>query len=592
MKHSPPAPGKDNVSPGAPGSVPHLPGLQLAEGQWSVCPECGRLVFKKELADNLEVCPRCDFHLPVTAARKLEMLVDPGSFVPDATRLVPCDPLCFVDSMPYVERLSDASSKCDLDDAVVFGTATIGSIPVAVAVMEFLFMGGSMGSVVGEAVARTARTAAGRDMPLVIVCASGGARMQEGLYSLLQMVKTSAEIGRLEERGLPYVAVLTHPTTGGVAASFATLADVIIAEKGALIGFAGPRVIEQTIRRPLPHGFQSAEFCLERGMVDRVFRRSEVAGLVSGILTYLTSKKEKHEFAGGEAEPPRFGPAHTEERKAPAPVDDAWKVVETARHEMRPRLLYYAEHTFTGFIELHGDRLSGDDQAVIGGFARLKGIPVMLIGHNRGLGPGYPAGRRYANNGMPHPEGIRKSLRLARLAEKFELPVITMVDTPGAYPGIEAEERGQALAISQMICTMTLLRVPVLSVVTGEGGSGGALSLAVADRVLMLKNSTFSVISPEGCAAILWRDSARTVEAASVMKMTAGELADMGLIDGIVAEPDAGAHEDPGGVARLLEESLAMHLASLMSRNPNDLVEERYMKYASIGVYEERREPK
>ncbi|MHB8894304.1 MAG: acetyl-CoA carboxylase carboxyltransferase subunit alpha, partial [Candidatus Geothermincolia bacterium] len=466
--------------------------------------------------------------------------------------------------------------------------ARIAGLPVVVAAMDFAFLGGSMGSVVGEAFSRAARAAAEQPAPLVVFCASGGARMQEGPYSLMQMVKTAAEVARLGAIGVPYVSILTHPTTGGVAASFATLADVILAEKGALVGFAGPRVIEQTVREKLPGGFQSADFCLERGMVDDVVHRHEMRDRLATVLHMLTGEKRKSSHTQAAAA------IHDSEGPGPEDTDtpvatglSPWEVVMLARHGSRPRFIYYAEEIFEEFFELRGDRLYGDDPAVLGGLARLDGIPVMLIGHNRGRGAGHPPMPRANNNGMPHPEGIRKAERLAKLAEKFELPVITLVDTPGAYPGVGAEERGQALAIASIIRTMVSLEVPVVSVVIGEGGSGGALSLSVADRFLMLENSTFSVISPEGCAAILWRDATRADAAARALKLTAHDLLDLGLIDGIIPEPAGGAQADPVEAAAILAASLEDNLRELLDTPVPELVEARYRRYASIGVYTE-----
>lgn len=442
-----------------------------------------------------------------------------------------------------------------------------------------------MGSVVGEAISRSAIEAAGRGIPLVVFCASGGARMQEGMISLMQMVKTAGAVGKLQESGVPFVSVLTHPTTGGVAASFATLADVILAEKGALVGFAGPRVIEQTVRQRLPEGFQSAEFCLERGMVDAVVQRRDLRGRLIRIIRFLTGAGVKAEHKAGREPVPRRGrPGGSGPEAIGASDTDPWDVVRLARHRARPRFLFYVEEIFDEFLELKGDRLFGDDSAIVGGFARLDGVPMVLIGHNRG---GSRQDNRVTNSGMPHPEGIRKSLRLMKLAERFNLPVVTMVDTPGAYPGVGAEERGQALAIAENLKEMVSLATPVLSVVIGEGGSGGALSLAVADTVLMMENSTFSVISPEGCAAILWRDQSKARQAARALKLTAPELLEIGLVDEVVPEPPGGAHQDPAAATAILHDRVAAHLGELLGADIEGLVEARAGKYSRVGVFGE-----
>lgn len=583
-------PASDNGGDGRrPGPVATGGNLDVAAGLWRRCPGCGRLVFEADLVENLYVCPRCEEHFPLGAHQRLALLVDEGSFAPDPVRILPRDPIRFTDTREYSKRLEESREKSGLDEAVVWGTARMGGMPVAVAAMDFSFLGGSMGSVVGEAVSRAARAAAESSMPLVISCASGGARMQEGVFSLMQMVKTAAEVGRLSPAGVPYISILTHPTTGGVAASFATLADVMLAEKGALIGFTGPRVIEQTIQERLPAGFQSAEFCMRRGMVDRVEHRHELRERLVSLLRMLSGEKSAPHPGPAAGQAPTGAGKGGRDRAGDGAADgpSPWEVVLRARHNRRPRFLYYAEEIFSEFTELHGDRLSGDDAAILGGLARIDGVPVMLLGHNRGRGAGHPPELRASNNGMPHPEGIRKALRLVKLAEKLGLPVITMVDTPGAYPGVGAEERGQALAISSIIREMVSLRTPVLSVIIGEGGSGGALSLSVADRVLMMENATFSVISPEGCAAILWRDSAHAREAAGALKLTARELLDLGLIDRVVPEPAGGAHRDPAGAAVTLAGFLRENLGELMTLRLPELVEARYRKYSSIGVYDE-----
>ncbi|MCG2794879.1 MAG: acetyl-CoA carboxylase carboxyltransferase subunit alpha [Actinomycetia bacterium] len=580
--------GKAGLRARTPVRLPGRKNTDVARGLWSRCDGCERLIFSRDLEENDRVCPYCDHHLMVGARRRVEMVFDRGSFVPETTRLLPADPLSFEDSRGYGERLEASGDRSGLDEAVIRGHARLGGIPVVAAVMDFAFMGGSMGSVVGEAISRSALEAVERRIPLVVFCASGGARMQEGMISLMQMVKTAAAVGKLSDSGVPFISVLTHPTTGGVAASFATLADIILAEKGALVGFAGPRVIEQTVRQRLPEGFQSAEFCLKRGMVDAVVHRGELRRQLISTVRFLTGEREKAKHGAGCAPVPRRGtPGRGGPEAAGAYGTDPWDVVKMARHRARPRFLFYVEEIFDDFLELRGDRLYGDDGAIVGGFARLDGVPLVLIGHNRGGRGGLSGDGRATNDGMPHPEGIRKSLRLMKLAEKFNLPVVTMIDTPGAYPGVGAEERGQALAIAENLREMVLLGTPVLSVVIGEGGSGGALSLAVADTVLMMENSTFSVISPEGCAAILWRDSSKAGQAARALKLTAPELLEIGLIDAVVPEPPGGAHQDPVAAAAALRDHVALHLGELLVADIDGLVEARIGKYSRVGVFGE-----
>jgi acetyl-CoA carboxylase carboxyl transferase subunit alpha len=262
----------------------------------------------------------------------------------------------------------------------------------------------------------------------------------------------------------------------------------------------------------------------------------------------------------------------------------AWQRVQLARHPRRPYALDLIRLVTEDFVELHGDRLFGDDHAIVAGLARLEGRPIVVVGHQKGRDT---QEKLFRNFGMPHPEGYRKALRLMQLAERFGKPVLTLIDTPGAYPGVGAEERGQAEAIARSLREMAGLRTPVVAVVTGEGGSGGALALGVADRVLMLEHAVYSVISPEGCAAILWEDANRAREAAEVLRITAPDLLKLGVIDGIVAEPPGGAHRNWAATAQELRHVLAAAFADLTRLPLADLVQQRYAKFRRIGLFEE-----
>jgi acetyl-CoA carboxylase carboxyl transferase subunit alpha len=273
-----------------------------------------------------------------------------------------------------------------------------------------------------------------------------------------------------------------------------------------------------------------------------------------------------------------------EAHAVPAEVLDnpSWQRVQIARHPKRPHALDYVEKLFTGFEELHGDRSFGDDKAIIGGFALFADRPVMVIGQQKGRDTKQ---KLYRNFGMPKPEGYRKAMRLMHLAAKFRRPIITFIDTSGAYPGIDAEERGQAEAIAANLREMSRLGSPVIAVVIGEGGSGGALAIGVANRVYMMENAYYSVISPESCAAIIWRDSGKAPLAAAALKMTAQDLYDLKVIDGIIAEPEGGAHNDPDQTAESLRATLQAALAELGPLSPEQLIEQRYDKFRHMGNF-------
>ncbi len=263
----------------------------------------------------------------------------------------------------------------------------------------------------------------------------------------------------------------------------------------------------------------------------------------------------------------------------------AWQITQLARHPLRPYTLDYIERLFTEFVELHGDRMYADDRAIVTGLARLSGRGVVIIGHQKGRDTNEKISRNF---GMPRPEGFRKAQRVMKLAQRYGLPVVTFIDTPGAYPGIDAEERGQSEAIARSISLMADLKVPIVSVVIGEGGSGGALAVAVCDRLLMLEYSTYSVISPEGCASILWKDADKALSAAEAMKLTSVELKHRQLVDEIVVEPLGGAHRDFDAVAEATRGALERHLDELVGIEIEDLLDRRYRRIRSFGRYSER----
>ncbi|NIH88278.1 acetyl-CoA carboxylase carboxyltransferase subunit alpha [Amycolatopsis granulosa] len=545
---------------------------------WVSCPGCRTLLYRKRLARDLGVCAECGHHTRLSPWQRIAQLVDVGTFVERTADALPPtadrhrDPLGFHDQQPYRHRLATAGRESGEPEAVVFGTAEVGGFPLVVAVLDFRFLGGSMGTAVGECVTAAAERARRTRTPLLLVTSSGGARMQEGCLSLMQMAKTAQAMARLRDDGVLSVCLLTDPTFGGVSASFATLGHVVLAEAGALVGFAGPRVISETVGQELPAGFQTADFLADHGMVDAVVPRAEVRPLVRRLLRIHAPGARTRSGPGGGA------PAI--DRAAALTTTDPWETVRRARHVDRPSTADYLATAFDEFCELRGDRCFGDDPAVIGGPARIGDRPVMLIGHQKG----HTTSERVASNfGMAHPEGYRKARRLMEYAASLRLPVVCLVDTPGAYPGIEAEERGQATAIAECIARASTLPVPIVSVITGEGGSGGALALATADRVLMLENGFYSVISPEGCAAILWRSADAAAEAARALRITAPELLDLGIVDAVVPEPAGGAQLAPDVAAANLRRAVLDQLDELAGIPARELLSLRYRRFRSFG---------
>lgn len=507
------------------------------------------------------------------AYRRIEMVVDKDSFEPMFEGLNTRNPLKMKGYEAKVQALRD---KTGLDEAVTTGRATIGGNSVAIAVCDGRFLMASMGEVVGEKIAKTVEYATKENIPVIIFACSGGARMQEGMISLMQMAKTSAALKRHSESGNLYISVLTDPTTGGVTASFAMLGDIILAEPKALIGFAGPRVIEQTIGQKLPKGFQRSEFLLEHGFIDGIVERKNLRNRLITILTLhkkddksytdnFNIKKEKSTMAQKKRESIKM---ITESVKK-----SAWDRVLASRMNDRPIASDYIDLLFDDFVEFHGDRYFKDDQAIIGGIASFHGMPVTVIAQEKG----HNTKENLEHNfGMPSPDGYRKALRLMKQAEKFNRPVICFVDTPGAFCGLEAEERGQGEAIARNLFEMSSLRTPILSIVIGEGGSGGALALAVADEVWMMENAVYSILSPEGYASILWKDSKRAKEAAGAMKMTAKDLKEMGIVKKVFFEPEKYTTDTLPKITEKMDKEIVKFLAEKTKITKEQLVDERY----------------
>ncbi|SCF39415.1 acetyl-CoA carboxylase carboxyltransferase subunit alpha [Micromonospora matsumotoense] len=539
---------------------------------WTLCPGCRTVQLGNRLMRLLWVCPDCGHHLQITAAQRIAALFDPDSVQLVHPPSTDTDPLEFSDTEPYPRRRERARRSTGMREAMVLATGAIQGRPLVAAVADFRFLGGSMGVAVGDLLARAAEIALTRRVPLLMVTASGGARMQEGVLSLMQMVRTTQALTRLDAAGVLTISLVTDPTFGGVAASYATLADVILAEPGARLGFAGPRVIEQLLGRPLPTGFQTAEALRAQGHLDLVCPRGEQRAILARLLTLTAPETSAR----------RTGPDNAGMVTAPdvLPQEDPWRSVRRARDIMRPTTADYAARVFTDFLELHGDRLAKDCPAIIAGLARLAGRTVVLIGTQKGHTAAELSARQF---GMASPAGYRKAARLMRLAAKLDVPVITLIDTPGAHAGIEAEVHGQALAIADNLRVLAELPVPVVAVITGEGGSGGALALAVADRVLMLANAVYSVISPEGCAAILWNNAAEAPRAAAALRVGARDLLRLGVVDGVIPEPGEGAQTDHAAAAELMHVALTATLAELGDLSSEERRRHRFRRFEAFS---------
>lgn len=545
------------------------------EGLWLKCPKCGEVVYRDDVKAHGYVCPKCEGYFRIGTRTRIRMVADTGTFQEWFTDLETENPLEYPG---YEEKIADLQEKTKLHEAVTVGKCMVNGLETVLGVCDARFLMGSMGYVVGEKITRAFERATEEKLPVVLFTSSGGARMQEGIVSLMQMAKTSAAIRKHSEAGLFYLPVLTDPTTGGVTASFAMLGDVILAEPGALIGFAGPRVIAQTIGQKLPEGFQRAEFLVEKGIIDGVVERQELKETVWKLLNIHQDALQYIHY--GDTQNVENLPEIWNSRGKAAGCDKkeltAWERVEISRSKERPTTLSYVQQVFDDFLELHGDRSFRDDGAVIGGIAMFGGQPVTVIGQQKGKNV---KENIYRNFGMASPEGYRKALRLMKQAEKFGRPVVTFVDTPGAACGIEAEERGQGEAIARNLLEMSGIQTPMVSILIGEGGSGGALGLAVTDEVWMMENATYSILSPEGFASILWKDGKRAKEASEVMKITAKDLKKLQIIEKVIREPEPANEENLPEIAEEIREDLDGFLRKSCQKTREQIVEERYERF-------------
>lgn len=459
-------------------------------------------------------------------------LVDEGSFEPARDDLRPTDPLGFPG---YAELAPMEAKDADTDESVVYGNATIGGHAVEVAAFSFPFFGGSMGQVAGERLARSMERASSRSVPFVLRVASGGARMQEGMAALVQMPKVVAARLALAENHMPFIAVLGDPTTGGVFASIASLADVTVAEAGATIGFAGPRVVEMMTGTAPGAGSHNAATALGNGLVDDVVEVDDVHAALERILNVLRPDEAEAVVA-----PPRT--------EASAAID-GWTAVETVRSPDRVAAPALATALCAEFVPLRGDRAGTSDESLVVRMGRLRGRRVLMIATDRAelIGPG----------------GYRLARRALRVAERIQIPVVTLIDTRGADPAEESEAGGIASEIAQLFAAMLTTEVPIVACLTGEGGSGGALAFATGDVLVAYDDAIFSVIGPEAAATILWRDASRAAEAARALKLTASDLHAFGIADALLPGP-------PEAVS--LGEALAYHLDRIEWTSGHDLV--------------------
>jgi len=523
-----------------------------------------------------------------SARERVALVADEGSFGEWDADVVSDDPLGFSDTQPYGERLAAAREATGLGEAVLTGRALLDGRPFAVVAGEFGFLGGSIGVATAERVARAFERALAERMPLVALPASGGSRMQEGTLAVVGMAKLAAAAGALRAAGLPYVVCLTHPTMGGVLASWGSLGTVTFALPGAVVGFAGPRVVELLTGRALSSRVQRSETLLAQGLVDGVVELSELRSRVAAVLAVAVGSE-----GGGAPSPTRSARTPDELRAAagplsldaqpatPAPLSDAraerrdaWASLQHVRDRRRPGAGAVLDALAEDVTVLRGARDGHpDDPACFAALARVAGFPAVVVAQRR-RGDGTPA--------VMNPAGYRKARRAMALAAELHLPLVTIVDTPGAELSEDAERGGLAGEIAGCLMDMAALPVPTVAILLGEGGSGGALALLAADRVLAAEHASLGVIAPEGASAILYRDLDHAAELAATQGGASWQLLDAGIADVLIPEPRP-AHEQPDAFVAAVGAELSAALASTTAADPSARLTERHRRWRSVG---------
>jgi acetyl-CoA carboxylase carboxyl transferase subunit beta len=530
------------------------------------CLLCEEPISESSAYLTYRVCPFCRFHYTLTARERIELLADKGTFKESHKYLSSVAPLSFSRRGRYRKLLVRDQNRTGLTEAAVTGRCQIDSIEAMLVVLDFGFMGGSMGSVVGEKVAMALETAARRELPLLAVVSGGGARVQEGVLSLMQMAKTVTAAKRLREVGAPFIVVLANPSTGQAYASFANLADVILAEPGSLIGLSPMRTLREISKTPLPLDAHTAEAHLGHGLLDNVVDREALRSRLAILLQILTSQKL------GKGNHKDLLQTELEE----ALETGVWEAVTIGRHEERPLAMAYMRSMLDPFFELRGDRLNSDDRSIVGGVGFLFGEPVVVIGQQRRAPMD---GQRY----HVCADGLRKAQRLIGLASRFKLPLVTLIDTQGADPSLEAEEQGIGNAIANTLSMMVEAPIPVVSVIIGEGGNEGALALGMSDRILMQQYAIYSPISLNRNLGGPFPDHILDREAAEALMLTVQDCLELGIVDLAVPEPEGGSHTNLREAASVMRLAIVKQLVELSKMSQSKLLKQRYQKFRRMG---------
>jgi acetyl-CoA carboxylase carboxyl transferase subunit beta len=525
------------------------------------CFMCDFELFESTQFTKNRVCPKCNFHYTMSAKQRIESLIDINSFKETNKSLTSVDPLTFVSNSSYKDSIIKDQKRTGLAEAIMTGHCTISGFECNLIALDFGFMGGSMGSVVGEKISLTFEDSAQKKIPVICIVTSGGSRIQEGTLSLMQMAKVTTASNKLTNSGVPHITVLANPTTGQSYASFANLADIILAEPQAILGYNPIETMSEANtdkNMNIPH---TSESHLKHGMIDAIVHRKDLKDVLSALLELFGKEFKINKISKSKL---------IESHQTYTP---AWKSVELSRHPKRPKSSDLMSRMLDNFIELHGDRSFSDDPTIISGIGQLNGQTIAIIGQER------------ISETRIMPEGFRKAQRTLLLAKKFKLPVITLIDTPGVNLSFESEHRGIGNSIAKTMSLMSDIDVPTISIIIGEGGSAAALSLGISDKSLMLKNAIYSPISPEEASELLYKDKDKKEKVADDLKLTSLDCKNLGIIDSIINEPDEGAHKNHYETVRMIKRSIVHELSYLQGKSIRSIKKSRYKKFRDIGQY-------
>ena len=525
---------------------------------------------------NFKICAECNFHFHIPAKKRIDLIIDRGTFKEINKNLSSnFEQIAQEELEDYDEKIKSDQFRTGLNEAVVSGTAKINGEDIIIIALDFGFLGGSMGLIVGEKVALAYELAAKKNFPVITIINSGGTRIQEGVISLMQMSKTVSAANLLKNSKIPMITILCNPSTGQTMSSFATLSDIIIGEPGAKIGYSSYRKLRNKNLDDSKNQYTSEEF-LTNGFIDLVVSRDELKYKISILISIL---KPKYSYKSKKLKITR---------NKNLKFNSALDALKISRNINRPKSSIYIKNIFSEFIELHGDRIGNDDNSVIIGIGKIVNEPFILIAQERRIitKSNNNVKRNYNNKIMP--SGFRKANRALKLAEKFKIPCLCLVDAVYPELSLKSEYSGLAYSISELLSNKLSLETPVLSIIIGEGGSETALAFSIADSIMMQKNSIFTPLSPEEAAKIKLGDSRKVKEISNMMRFTSEDCLKLGIIDRVIDEPNEGSHQNHLESSKLLQEGIIEELSLIKNVYPKTLAKRRASKFRKMGDYSQK----